>query len=299
MLPSYFESQTAMRYAIITNPVSGKMSAVQKRRALAPAAEILDADIYGLDTVSAAEFVQCAREVATRCDVLVAAGGDGTFSDIINAVDTAHMSVAYLPLGTGNAMQWALKYKGNLARIAMRIKNGRIHAYDLVDCDTKARAFMVSVGIEGTVIRLRDAYAARGGTGFETYFRAVVASYFKAYRRANAAITIDDATIEVNNLLSLMVVKQPYYGFGMNVVPKARFDDGKLHICCINSGLFQSVTGGITAFTSGNRIGQYHTGRRLVVKLDRPILLQVDGNAGWEATAFTFTVLPKALKIKC
>lgn len=288
-----------MRYAIITNPASGKMTADQKRRVLAPASEILDAGIYGLETASATELGQYARELANRCDVLVVAGGDGTLSDIINAVDTAHTPVAYLPLGTGNATRRALQYRGDLAQIALRIKSGRIHEYDLVDCDNKIRALTVSAGIEGAAIRLRDAYAARGSTGFKTYFKAVVASYFQTYQRVNATITIDDATFQVQHLLSLMVVKHPYYGFGMKVVPKARLDDGNLHICCINSGLLQSVIGGITAFTTGNRIGQYCTGRWLIVRLDGPLTLQLDGNAGWEATGFTFTILPKALKIKC
>ena len=79
-----------MRYAIITNPVSGKMTAEQKRAALAQAAEILDTEIHGLDTTTAEEFGQCARELATRCDVLVAAGGDGTFSDIILIENGGH-----------------------------------------------------------------------------------------------------------------------------------------------------------------------------------------------------------------
>jgi hypothetical protein len=45
-----------MRYAIITNPVAGKMTVDQKLSALANAAAILDAKIHGLDTTSAAEF---------------------------------------------------------------------------------------------------------------------------------------------------------------------------------------------------------------------------------------------------
>ena len=115
-----------MRYAIITNPVSGEMTADQKRAALAQTAEILNAGIHGLDTTTAEEFGQCARELATRCDVLVAAGGDGTFSDIINSIDTAQTPVAFLPLGTGNALRHALQYKGELADIAVRIRNGEI-----------------------------------------------------------------------------------------------------------------------------------------------------------------------------
>lgn len=288
-----------MRYAIITNPVSGNMTVDQKLSALGKAAEILDAEIHGLDTVTADDFIKCARELATRCDVLVTAGGDGALSDIINSIDTTRTPIAYLPLGTGNAMRYALKYKGSITDIAMRIKDGKIHEYDLIDCDEKIRAFMISIGIEGTIIRLRDQYVAQGSSGFKTYFRAVVNSYFKEYKRTTAKITVDDAMFEVDNLLSLLVVKQPYYGFGMNVVPGARFNDRQLHISCINSGLFESVIGGITAFTIGNRIGQYRTGRQLTVELERPLTMQIDGNEGWNADAFSFTVLPNALKIKC
>jgi diacylglycerol kinase family enzyme len=171
-----------MRYAIITNPVSGKMTAEQKRAALAQAAEILDTEIHGLDTTTAEEFGQCARELATRCDVLVAAGGDGTFSDIINAIDTVQTAVGFLPLGTGNALRHALQYKGELADLAVRIRNSEICEYDLINCDEKRRAFTSSVGIEGTITRLRQHYRARGGTGFKTYVRAVLNSYLKDYK---------------------------------------------------------------------------------------------------------------------
>lgn len=287
-----------MRYAIITNPASGRMTVDRKRSELAKAAQILDAQIHGLDTGSTWELVQCAQELAARYDILVAAGGDGTFSDIINAIDPAQTPVAYLPLGTGNAMRYALKYKGDLIDIAMRIRDGRIHNYDLINCDDKKRAFTVSVGIEGTVIRLRDRYVAQGAMGLKPYLKAVLRSYLKEYKHTGARITIDGEVFEMKKLLSLMIVKHPYYGYGMNVVPGARFDDGRLHICCLDSGAFKSLIGGITAFTIGNRIGQYYTGSRLTVKLDRPLALQYNGNSGWEADAFTFTVLPKALKIK-
>lgn len=287
-----------MRYAIITNPVSGKMTVDQKRTVLAKAAEILDAKIYGLDTITTDDFSQCARELTTHYDVLVTAGGDGTFSDIINSIDTAQTTIAYLPLGTGNAMRYALKYKGSLADIAMRIRDGKIHKYDLVNCDKKKCAFMASIGIEGTLIRLRNQYLAQGATGFKTYLRAAFNAYFREYKRAIATITVDDATFDTENLLSLMVVKQPYYGFGMDVVPEARFDDRKLHILCINSGLFKCTIGVVTAFTIGNRIGKYRTAHKLAVQLERPLILQIDGNYAWDADNFTFTVLPNALKIK-
>ena len=288
-----------MRYAIITNPVSGKMTADQKHKVLANAARILGAEIYGLNTVTTDDFGQCARELATHCDVLVTAGGDGTFSDIINAIDIANTTIAHLPLGTGNAIRYALRYKGSLDDIAMQIRNGTIHKYDLVNCDKKKYALMASIGIEGTVIHLRNQYLDQGATGFKSYLRAVFNAYFRDYKRATATFTVDGETFNAKNLLSLMVVKQPFYGFGMNVVPKARFDDRKLHVLYINSGFLNCVIGGITAFTIGNRIGKYCTGKNISVQLEHPLILQIDGNYAWAADTFSFTVMPNSLNIKC
>jgi diacylglycerol kinase (ATP) len=288
-----------MQYAIITNPVSGKMSVDQKHSALLKPAEILNAEIHGLDTATADDFGQCARELASKCDVLVAAGGDGTLSDVINAINTEQKTISYLPLGSGNSMAYALGLRGSLSNMAVRIKRGKIREYDLINCDGKRRGFMSSVGLEGKILELRDQYLAKGATGVKVYLWAVLRAYFKEYRRCLAEITVHGLTFTVENLLTLMVFKQPYYGYGMRVVPRARFDDGLLHALSINSGLFGSILGAMTSFTIGNRVGQYRTGRELAIKLERPVLLQVDGNMGWEAEVFYFSVLPKALKIKC
>ena len=288
-----------MRYAIIANPASGKMKVDQKRSVLARAAEILDSDINGLDTETPEEFTQCAQELATRCDLLVVAGGDGTLSDIINSIDTAKIPIGFLPLGTGNAMRHALGYKGDLADIAVRIRDSNVNDYDLIDCDGKRRAFMASVGLEGAIVKLWDRYRDHGGTGFKVYLRAVLNAYFKEYERTVARITTDDKVFEVQDLLSLMVVKQPYYGFGMKVVPRARFDDRQLHILCSSAGLLESLMVGVSAFTIGNLLGEYCTGRELSVQLKRPQRLQLDGNAAWAANSFSFKVLPRALRIKC
>jgi diacylglycerol kinase (ATP) len=287
-----------MRYAIITNPACGRMNVDEKRSTLARVAEIFDAEIHGLDTETLDDFTQCTRDLVKRCDVLVTAGGDGTFSEVINSVDTTQTLLAYLPLGTGNAMQYALQYKGNLVDIATNIKNGEIHQFDLIKCDEKKLAFMASIGIDGTIVRLRDRYLAQGETGFKTYLKAAFKAYFSEYKRSNATITMDSTTFEVQNLLSMMVVKQPYYGFAMNVVPMARFNDRQLHVSYINSGLFMFFVGIGTAFTIGNRVGEYRTGQRVSVHLEQPVLLQIDGNPAWENDSFTFTVMESGLKLK-
>lgn len=293
-----FETLSAMHYAIIANPASGTTSPVRKRALLSAPARILGANIYGLDTATAPQLVRCACDVAAHCDVLVIAGGDGTFSDIVNAIDTVETPVAFLPLGTGNALSYALGYKGGPAAAAKRIRDGNIREHDLLDCKGHKRGFMMSVGFEGTVLQSYDRYLKRGYGGFGAYVAGFLEAYFRKYRRTNAQITIDGHTREVDNLLSLMVVKQPYYGFGMNVVPRARFDDGLLHTLSINAGLFGCAFGAATAFAGRNQIGRYVTGHRVEVQSTTVLPIQIDGDCISQADTFRFQVIPKALRIK-
>jgi diacylglycerol kinase (ATP) len=285
-------------YVILTNPVSGNMRVDQKLAALKEPAEILNADIHGLDKPKRYDLPQCARALAEEYDVIVVAGGDGTFSDVINAIDTSRTPVAYLPLGSGNAMKYALGYKGSLAKIAYRIKGGEIHEFDLIGCDRGRRAVTASLGIEGTVLQVRNRLLAKGVKGFPAYLRALFAAYFSCYEAAGAELIFDGAASEVASLLTILIAKHPYYGYGMNVVPRACFDDGRLHALWIRRGLLTSLFGFMTAFTIGNRIGRYMSCEELTIKLQKPLLLQTDGNTAWMSERFHFKVLPKALKIK-
>ncbi len=287
-----------MRYAIITNPSSGKMSKDKKLSLLAGPAKILGSEIYGLDATTTGDLCQCARQAASHCDVLIAAGGDGTLSDIINSVDISGKIIAYLPLGTGNSMAYALKYKGDLIDIANRIRNGNIHECDLIDCDGKRQAFMASVGIEGDITRLRGKYLGSGTSGFLAYLMAFSRSYFIKYRPTNATLYLNNKKIRIKNLLSFIVAKHPYYGFGMKVVPRAELDDSRLHIMCVKSNLIGTSLGLLTSFTVGNRAGLYYTGQKLRVCSEMSLSLQTDGNYAWVSNDFTFRVLPGAVRIK-
>ena len=206
--------------------------------------------------------------------------------------------VAYLPLGSGNAMKYALGYKGSLAEIAHRIKGGEIHEFDLIDCDRGRRAVTASIGIEGTALQIRNRLLAKGVKGFPAYLRALFAAYFRFYEPAVAELILDGAAYEVADLLTILIAKHPYYGYGMKVVPKACFDDGRLHTMWIKRGLATSLFGFVTSFTVGNKIGRHMICEELIVKLKKPLLLQTDGNTAWVSDRFSFKVLPKALKIK-
>jgi diacylglycerol kinase (ATP) len=286
-----------MRYSIITNPASGNLSVAGRRSLLAEAARILQAGVYGLDTTSKEDFLACARSLAGECDVLVVAGGDGSLSDLINAIGAKERPIAYIPLGSGNAMGHALRLRGRIAELAMRIREGQIREFDLIQCDERRLAYMVSIGLEGAVIRKRDEYKAQGHKGFRAYLMALLFTYFREFKGGKAAVLTDGRPYEIRDLLSVMIMKQPYYGYGLKVMPEARLDDRRLHVRVLHTGLISSLAGGAMSLTVGNRLGFYQTGERVSVVLEKPLLMQTDGDVAWEAKEFHFKVLPGALRI--
>ena len=286
------------RYRILANPVSGSMPAEKRRTLLKQAADVLGADIFGLDTTASEELAQCAREQAEHCDVLVVAGGDGTMSLVINAIDLAATTLAFLPFGTGNALTHALSYRGSLSAIAGRILRGAIYEYDLIDCDQRRKAFMVSLGFDGAMIQSYERCRAMGYRGLNAHLRAGLRAFFRQYQPTGGHITMNRRTRRVERLFSLMVVKQPFFGMGLKAVPRARWDDAKLHAVTVASGLSGILAGLITGFTIGNQVGDYRRGEKITVRLDAPRIIQIDGELGWASNRFAFRVLPGVLRLK-
>ncbi len=285
-------------YCIIANPASGPYAMNQRRRLLEAVGNVLEATIVGLDTRSSTELAAVARDAARRCDVLVVAGGDGTFSLALNVVDLSRTTLAFLPFGTGNALTHALAYRGDSLTIARQIRDGQIHQYDLIDCDGRKRAFMVSLGIDGTAIRLYEWYRSRGYPGRNAHLRAGLMALFKKYQPTSGWVSVDGSVGHIKRLLSLMVVKQPFFGMGLKAVPQARWNDGRLHTQLIDSGLGGALIGLLTGFTIGNRAGTYRAGQTLGVRLDTPVTVQIDGELGWTSDRFIFKVLPGMLRLK-
>lgn len=287
-----------MRFAIVANPKSGPASVTRKSQTLQKVAEILGGDciVAGLDTANRDEFVACARDLARKADVLVVAGGDGTFSDIINALDLDGV-LSYLPFGSGCALRYAMGLPPQLTRVARQIKEGRLRRLDLILCDESVKAFMASVGLEGDILYRREALQNSGMHGPQAYAMATFGSFFADLERTHVTIDVDGRTYIVPDAVTTIVTKIPYYGYKMKVVPNAVFDDGRLHLLAVNSGWGEIVQNLANAFIDENKMGTYRTGQRIHLTMSQERHAQTDGNLYRRGTSFDFRVLPQALKM--
>lgn len=284
---------------MIINPKAGPTNTQRKVQLLHTVQDILgDCEIGGLETTSREEFMQCAAELAREVDVLIVAGGDGSFSDAINALDSQTV-FAYLPLGSGCALRYALDLPPQLSRIAKRIKEGRLRRYDLILCDGVRKGFMTSIGLEADILHRRESLRDSGIRGPQAYAIATFGSFFTDLERTDMSILIDGEELPVPNAVTAIVTKIPYYGYKMKIVPNAVFDDGHLHLLAINSGWTEIVGGMANAFLKENRMGIYRKAREIRITTQRERYAQVDGNIYRKGTTFEFKVLPQALRIWC
>jgi diacylglycerol kinase family enzyme len=275
------------------------MSASRKAQTLQAVKEVLgDCEIRGLDTRSREEFMQCAAELAREVEVLVVAGGDGTFSDAVNALDSS-TTFAFLPLGSGCALQYALDLPPQLTRVAKRIKEGQLHLYDLILCDGARKAFLASVGLEADILHRRESLRESGVNGPQAYAMAAFGSFFTELERTDMTLVLNGEELAVPNAVTAIVTKIPYYGYKMKVVPNAVFDDGYLHLLAINSGWAEIVGGMANAFLYENKLGIYRKAQEICITTQRERYAQVDGNIYRKDTTFHFKVLPQALRMWC
>jgi diacylglycerol kinase (ATP) len=293
------ELNKPVKFGMIVNPTAGPTNVERKKQTLEAIKNVLgECEIRGLDTRSREEFMACAAELAREVEVLIVAGGDGTFSDAINALDSTTV-LSFLPFGSGCALQYALDLPPQLTRVAKRIKEGQLRLYDLILCDDSRKAFMASVGLEADILQRREALRESGINGPPAYAMATFGSFFTELERTDMTIGLDDETLIVPNAVTAIVTKIPYYGYKMKVVPNAVFDDGFLHLLAINSGWAEIVAGCANAFLYENKLGVYRKAREIRISMERERYAQLDGNIYRKGTSFTFRVLPQSLRMWC
>jgi len=288
-----------MKYGIIANPVSGKCYLDDKCKILSEIAGILkDVTIAGLDTTSPEELSRCARELSRKVEILLVAGGDGTFSLVMNSV-SKEVPLGYLPFGSGDVLRHTFNLPRSPKENAHFIQTAKEHLIDVICCDGKTKALFASIGIEGSILLERDKYLKNNWRGLTAYALATLKILFGGYVNADLQISMNnEEMVTASNSLTAVITKLPYYGYGFKVVPQAQFDDGYLHLLILNAGPVGALYALATSLIGGNRVGKYYKAKEINIVSSTEQMLQRNGDPEKEKrTNFSFKVLPKELKL--
>ena len=168
---------------------------------------------------------------ARRC--IVAAGGDGTVSALLN--ERPGVPIAVLPAGTENLFARHFRFDGRPERLARAIAEGRVRSLDLGVAGRKRFSLMAGVGFDADVVtRHHASRLARSGRARPTHRGAYVEPVLRSsftYRFPTLRVRVDDPGAEETiEGTSVFVFNLPRYALGLPFAPAARGDDGRLDL---------------------------------------------------------------------
>jgi len=306
-------AMSSCRCVIVANPAARRLQRSQPRRRLERLAGDLGCPLLGLDCGSPADFRQCVAAVSKTAEVVLVAGGDGTFADALNAL-CGDPILGFVPCGSGNALRWALRQAGAAPVTAATVARRRSRRIGVMLCDGTRKALLAGVGLDALVCRHYQAAASpaaalaptqAGGAaapiggrrgGFARYALAVARAAGE-YRRPQMWIGDGAGRTSLGRCLGVIVGKQPYYGYGLRV-NRGGLAEPSLWLRAVRwPAPMLPVLLAMAACGRWPRPDVFATGDVLTVHSSEPAWLQCDGEAVWQSRRFVFELLPAHVRL--
>ncbi len=185
-----------------------------------------------------------------RPDLLVAVGGDGTISEVINGyfvdgvLPKKAPPVGIANSGTGADLCRSLGVPSDPSLALQILKNGRNVPVDVGVVETishqgvpLSRYFIntISFGIAGEVSQAVNRSPKQYGT-FSYFFNAFKKNF--SYRNKKVKISINGEEAKEVMVTMVAVCNGQFFGGGMQIAPKARLSDGYFHTVLIEDWNF-------------------------------------------------------------
>lgn len=221
-----------MRVLLVTNPSSGSADARRRDAILSELARLGHAD-----AVEPGDADALARELprdARGAELVVVAGGDGTFNCTVNALADARDDVVFglLPMGTGNDFARTMGLPMDALDAARALVEGRERAVDLARASgPRAERLFVNACMGGFPVQVDESTSARlkKALGPGAFWAAGAKEALTNLRRA--VVTMNG--VEVPECVAAGVGNGRTCGGGVEVWPRADPGDGALDGCAL------------------------------------------------------------------
>jgi diacylglycerol kinase (ATP) len=289
----------SLHYRIIWNANAG-----HKRRPVGPGTDEPELrrliDKYGLgsdlvQTHSDADAVAATDEARQAgIDIVVAAGGDGTFDVIAERLLGSDTAVGLIPLGTVMNVARQLGIPRHVEASFAILALADVHAIDIGLCAGKPFFESAAVGMN---VQIFGQLAKTEQGDWLAPLQAIALAL--RYRPARMVVELDRGTIRSGALLTTVSIG-PYNAAGFTVAPNAKLDDGLLDVTVFRHFSkvellrhFVSIAFGRHAYSPHVRV---YRSSRVRVSGAWPLPARADGQE-LEMTPLEFRVRPRCLKV--
>ena len=259
------------------------------------------------------------QAIAEGFDLIVAVGGDGTWSNVadrIVATGKENVALGILASGTGNdfgrnfgvSMRNPDRAVQALAKgFVRRIDVGRVitsatplRAEEGPAGPSKGRHFLNLIGFGFDVAVIEDTAGARFLRGELLYKLTALKNLF-SYSGVPLVLESDGPPVDSDQLM-LTISNTPFFGGGYLIAPAAELDDGLLDACAIGNAPAFTRWRLFNAAPKGRHVVSDHVqmrqSARFSVRFPSPPKYEVDGEL-WQAegTEVIVEAVPRALRM--
>jgi len=246
----------------------------------------------------------------------ISVGGDGTNNEVINGiftqdvVPTTEITMAALPIGTGNDWCRTFGIPMEYEEVIKIIKTGYTFAHDIGkltyynDGDSKIRYFLnaAGTGLDEMVCSSTNLMKQQGKSGTIRYLISLVKCIFK-YKITHIQLTIDDELVFDDYILNLSIGNCRFNGGGMMTMPNAIPNDGLFDVTVIKKVSIFKFAANVKNVYDGtfiNKIDEVKTfrGKRIHIVSIPPhsLLVETEGE-NLNNSPFDFEMLPRAINM--
>jgi len=187
--------------------------------------------------------IELAKNAALKgSTTLIAVGGDGTVSEVLNGIMQAKAStpnidpvLTILPAGTANDMAHTISASNELADLEKALLQGKTSRVDIgkilhnENGNEHKRYFIniASIGLGAQVVKKLESSQKR--LGADLSFLLEVTRTFFSYKRTSIECQMDHEEWS-GEVLALAVANGKRFGSGLYIAPHAEMNDGKLEV---------------------------------------------------------------------
>lgn len=285
------------RHFVVFNPASGRRGGARRiRRYHALLTEALTDVTFGETTRAGEERELAERAIDEGYDVIVAVGGDGTWSNVADRLVASgrdDVALGILPSGTGNDFGRNFGHDPRQAAVAVsvlaaghtrRIDVGRVDTPSAPEHDhgrSEARHFLNVVGFGFDIAVIDGAAHARLLRG-ELLYKVTALQQLFRFPGVRARVEAAGGAVRDARQLMLTVSNGRFFGGGFPIAPDATVDDGKLHACLIGDASPFTRLKLFNLAERGRHVGSERVeildDRAFTLTFDEPPRFEVDGD---------------------
>jgi diacylglycerol kinase (ATP) len=249
-------------------------------------------------TEAAGDGRRLAREAVTqKAEMVIAAGGDGTISEVIQELAGTETTLGVLPIGTVN--NWARETGIPLENKGAReiLAHGRTRRVDLGRVNGHYFLLMVGIGLDGEITQKVEKHPLKR-LGVAGYLLASI--WYGLRYQSFVASVISGERAEQFLALQIVIGNTQLYGGAIKFTWRAKGDDGLLDICIVRKrdilGRMIAAMEFLLRRTERRQWISYERSETIQIQTPRPVGMQIDGDPiGY--TPAHISVVPGALKV--